>query len=118
MAFENSLIGDDDFDPVAAQEELLRRQMGEPLPATLEPRDLNTRQLRKLGRSPLPPQPSPGIIAPAKTTPTQQELDFSGFEPPTDATGGDLNFSGFEDPAAPKPPAADPNKHWAVTRGL
>lgn len=120
MAFENSLIGSNDFDPVAAQDELLRRQMGEPLPATLETRDLNTRMLRKLGREPLPREVSPGLIGPAKTkTPSQEELDFTGFEPAPDTpqTPETLDFTGFE-PEEPPKPEQPANEHWAITRGF
>jgi len=120
VAFEDSLIGSHDFDPVTAQDELLRRQMGEPLPATLETRDLNTRMLRKLGREPLPREVSPGLIGPAKTqTPSQQELDFTGFEPAPDApqTPETLDFSGFEPDEPPKPAEKVP-EHYAITRGF
>lgn len=52
MPFDDSLIGNNDFDPRTATEDLIRRTSDEPLPDTLEPRMLNTRLARKLGREP------------------------------------------------------------------
>ena len=52
MPFEDSLIGDNDFNPRIATESLIRDVTKEPLPADLEPHMLNTRLARKLNEKP------------------------------------------------------------------
>ena len=51
-SFEDSLIGNDDFDPKVANDALIRSITKEPLPDELEPHMLNTRLARKLWEEP------------------------------------------------------------------
>lgn len=105
MAFDDSLIGSNDFDPRAATEDLIRRTSDEPLPATLDPRALNTRLARKLGRE-------PSVTAPSQTTipepKKQSDLDFSSQAAPAsnmEPGGKDaLDFTSQVTPQAPMPP--------------
>lgn len=94
MAFEDSLIGNNDFDPDSAVEDLIRRQAGEPLPDTLSPRMLNTRLARKLNRPDLISQPK---------APKQSELDFtSQSASPEEANALDFTSQSYDpelDPA-------------------
>ena len=78
MPFDDSLIGSNDFDPRTATEDLIRRTSDEPLPDTLDPRMLNTRLARKLGRA-------PKAVETPETTPKSShtdELDFSSQAAP------------------------------------
>jgi hypothetical protein len=105
VAFDDSLIGSDDFDPRTATEDLIRQQSAEPLPETLDPRMLNTRLARKLGQP--PPRQRPTKIE------RPEQLDLGDFAP-ADATAapkpaGELNLGDFapvEATAAPKPTSA------------
>jgi N12 class adenine-specific DNA methylase len=98
VAFSDSMIGSNDFDPQAATEDLIRQVSG-PLPATLDPKMLNTRLGRKLGEEPTEPAK---VAKPAK-----EDLDFSSQaqEPSNTAPSDTLDFSSQVEPApAPPPP--------------
>jgi hypothetical protein len=110
VAFDDAILGNDDFDPQAATDELLRRQMGD-FPAGSDARGLNTRLLRKLGKAPAPEPASPSApLARPKQPSPDTPLDLSGFEPvapdapATEQQQGQLDLSGFElvEPEKPK----------------
>ena len=102
MAFEDSLIGNSDFDPQSATEDLIRHVSDEPLPANLDIRDLNTRSFaRKINAQKVP--------ALTLTNPpprkTNRPLDLSRLEPvpPTDPqTDEPLDMSRLEPVNPPK----------------
>ena len=105
MAFEDSLIGNNDFDPRTATEDLIRHVSDQPLPSTLDIRDLNTRLARKIN-APLK------STAPEKSKPP---LDLSGFEeadadtaPVASSENQPLDISGCDSPDAPPPPVVQP----------
>jgi len=108
VAFDDAILGNDDFDPQAASEELLRRQMGD-FPQGSDARGLNTRMLRKLGKAPVPEPVSPSapLARPPQPPSPDAPLDLSGFEPVTppaaDQPQGQLDLSGFE-PVEPEKP--------------
>lgn len=122
MAFEDSLIGNgDDFDPHAATESLIRQVTPEPLPGgSLDPRMLNTRLARKLGR-PTPVEPMPSVAEPGHLE--QQTPDFSAQAiEPAAAISTDADFSGqaVEPPMiGPEAPPAtnNPSPSYAVEFG-
>lgn len=99
MPFEDSLIGNNDFDPRAATESLIRQMSDIPPGGPVDVRALNTRLARKLG------QPTPAPIE--EPEPEQKgPPDFSAQAappPPTDVTDTSLDFSS----QATYPPAVD-----------
>lgn len=108
MAFDDALIGTDDFDPATATEDLIRRTAGGPLPPTLSPNMLNTRLARKLGQEP----PAPKLEDDEEEKPARgQPLDFSQQAVPAPTNPSDQNpdFSTQAvDPNAPAAPPAQP----------
>ena len=98
MAFEDSLIGSDDFDPRAATEALIRQTTTEPLPEVLDPRMLNTRLARKLAQpgqsasvevpdlSPAEPAAAPDFsgqaVEPAASINKEADFSAQAAEPP------------------------------------
>ena len=121
MPFSDSLIGDNDFDPVGATESLIRQQTGDiPPDSTLDPRMLNTRLARKLNQ----PAPRVKIEKPADAVSRADEpLDLSDYgEPvPSKLVDPSLDFSDLgappNTPIAPSPETEKP-KHYAFTRGF
>jgi hypothetical protein len=109
VAFDDALIGSNDFDPRTATEDLIRQQAGEPLPDVLDPRMLNTRLARKLGRKTPPAdteQPSPDLKTEQPKQPKQGDLDFSSQAVPAsavDPTDTSLDFSSQATPVNPEP---------------
>jgi len=98
VAFDDALIGSDDFDPSAASEDLIRRLSKEPLPDTLDPRMLNTRLARKLNT-----EPPPAAVKPPKAP--KADLDFSSQAQPADnaAPSEALDFTSQVEPPAATP---------------
>src|SRR6267142_1871528 len=100
MAFSDAMIGDSDFNPQAATEDLIRQVNGSPLPTTLDPKMLNTRLGRKLGEKP--------TAATDDEEPAAKELDFSSQAAPASNTqpSDALDFTAQVQPveaAAPPP---------------
>ena len=108
MAFEDSLIGNSDFDPSVATQDLIRQVSDEPLPANLEIRDLNTRLARKINAKP------PKAEEPPEEKSPKQPLDTSDLEPAepeqtAQPTSAGLDISDLEPLTPPTAPAAPPS---------
>lgn len=123
MPFSDSLIGDNDFDPVGATESLIRQQNADlPPDGSLDPRMMNTRLARKLNQ----PQPRVKVEKPVGAVSRADEpLDLSDYgEPvqmPETSVDTSLDFSDLgappNTPIAPSPATEKP-KHNAFMRGF
>lgn len=102
MPFDDSLIGNNDFDPRTATEDLIRRVTPD-APDTLEPRALTTRLARKLG------QPEPKRAPTPPEHHDQPTLDFSSQAlPAANMEPGDgKNDLDFTSQVTPPPPPVD-----------
>jgi hypothetical protein len=107
MAFDDALIGSDDFDPRTAQDDLIRQQAApSSLPVVLDPHTLATRLARKLNE----PSPAAAPVDMAPDAAISSKPDFSGEAVEPQTPNANLDFSAqAEDANVPQPQAKPPS---------
>ncbi len=94
MAFRDSMIGSDDFDPQSAIEDMTRRVMSdEPMGSPLDPAMVRTRLMRKLLDDDQQQQAAPPPKTPKAPKVSQADLDFSSQAIPASQNSADAGKS-------------------------